>query len=395
VNRKMIVSGLAAGALAVTALSAAMTGASAMPAAQQGLHTVRACSSAVQPGFASCLALGVARGDGTLVVGAKPLAAAFTPAEIQKAYGLTGLSAGGRTAAIVDAFGYPGLEADLAVYRSTNGLPPCTTANGCFKRMDQNGGSSNPPTNPGWDIEQALDVDAVSAACPDCKILVVQANDNSFNNLGIAVNRAAMQPGVAAISNSYGGSGSQSSAYNHPGIAVVASTGDNGFQGGQYPADDTNVVAVGGTSAVRDGSSRGVHESVWAGTGSGCGSKAKPKWQNKAGTTCSGKAMSDVSAVADPGNGGISVYCGSVSGCGGFAQYGGTSLASPIIGAVYTLSGKTSGYPAKFAYKPANKAFLNDITSGSNGSCGVPLCTARVGWDGPTGMGTPLGVGAF
>ncbi len=152
---------------------------------------------------------------------------------------------------------------------------------------------------------------------------------------------------------------------------------------------------MGGTSAFRDGSSRGVHENVWPGTGSGCGTKAKPAWQNGAGTTCSGKAMSDVSAVADPSNGGINVYCGSVSGCGGFAQYGGTSLASPIIGAVYTLSGKTTGYPAKIAYKAKKKKFLNDITSGSNGSCGVPLCTARAGWDGPTGMGTPLGVGAF
>ncbi len=155
-NRRMIFSGLAAGALAVTAMSAIATGASAMPSAQPSAHTVRACPSTVQPGFASCLALGVAGANGKLVVGAKPLAAAFTPAEIQKAYGLTGLNAGGRTVAIVDAFGYPGLEADLAIYRSTNGLPACTTANGCFKRMDQNGGSSNPPTNPGWDIEQAL-----------------------------------------------------------------------------------------------------------------------------------------------------------------------------------------------------------------------------------------------
>jgi len=294
----------------------------------------------------------------------------------------------------VDAFGYPGLEQDLATFRSNFGLPACTTQNGCFKRMDQNGGGSDPPPDPGWDVEQALDVDAVSAACPDCHILVVQATSNTFANLGTAVNRAAQQPGVVAISNSYGGgNGSNSAAYNHPGIAVTASTGDNGFNGGSYPSSDTHVVAVGGTSVFKDSSSRGFHETVWNGAGSGCGTNPRPKWQKAAHTSCSTKASADVSAAADPNNGGLAVYCGTVSGCGGFVQVGGTSESSPIIGAVYALSGNTAGYPAKFPYK--NAGLLFDVTSGSNGGCGVPVCSARAGWDGPTGMGTPNGVGAF
>jgi subtilase family serine protease len=266
--------------------------------------------------------------------------------------------------------------------------------------MDQNGGSSNPTTDEGWDVEQALDVDAVSAACPDCHILVVQATTSSFANLEAAVNRAAAQPGVVAISNSYGCRPGctvpDNSAYNHPGIAVTASSGDIGFDGGSFPATDSKVVAVGGTSVTRDGSARGYHETAWSGAGSGCGNNPKPAWQNAVGTTCATKATADVSAAADPNLGGLVVYCGSVlsqCGSGGFIQVGGTSEASPIIAAVYALSGNTTGYPAKIAYNHPAKLF--DITSGSNGSCGVPVCTARAGWDGPTGMGTPRGVLAF
>jgi subtilase family serine protease len=349
------------------------------------------------PGHASCLAIAVAAASGKVAADTKPLTAAFTPADVQKAYKLTGLSSNGRTVAIVDAFGYPGLESDLATYRSNFGLPACTKANGCLKIMGQTGGAPPNNSNSGWDLEQALDVDSVSAACPDCKIIVVESNDNSWGNLLTAVNTAAAQSGVVAISNSYGGGqmGNQS-AFNHPGIAVVASSGDSGFDGGQYPAEDSNVVGVGGTSVFPDGSQRGFHESVWPGAGSGCGSNAKPSWQNKADTTCNTKAVSDVSAAADPNNGGLAVYCGTVSGCGGWAQVGGTSEASPIIGAVFALSGKTTGYPAKYLYnKKKAKKFLFDVTSGSNGGCGVPVCTARKRWDGPTGMGTPNGVKAF
>jgi subtilase family serine protease len=398
----MIFSGLAAGALAVSGLAAIIPGATAMPAQHSQLagQPLHACSTVQKPGFAQCLAVTTAGANGQIAArksSAAPLFdSGFTPTDVQKAYKLTGLSAGGRTVAIVDAYGYPTLEADLATYRANYGLPPCTTANGCFKRMDQNGGSSNPPTDPGWDIEQALDVDAVSAACPDCKILVVQANSNSWSDLTTAVNRAAMQPGVSAISNSYSGCCGvhDMAAYNHAGIAIVASSGDGGYDTGGYPASDDHVVGVGGTSVTADGSSRGYHETVWPGAGSGCGVNPKPSWQGSADTTCSTKAVSDVSAAADPNLGGLIIYCGSA--CGGWAQYGGTSEASPIIGAVYTLSGKTAGYPAQTLYKKKKaKKGLYDVLTGSNGGCGIPVCTARKGWDGPTGMGTPKGIRAF
>jgi hypothetical protein len=129
---------------------------------------------------------------------------------------------------------------------------------------------------------------------------------------------------------------------------------------------------------------------VWSGAGSGCGHNTKPLWQNHANTTCSTKAVSDVSAAADPGNGGLNVYFN-----GSFIQVGGTSEASPIIAAVFALSGKTAGYPARFSYKAKFRAGLFDVTSGSNGACGVPVCQARALWDGPTGNGTPNGTFAF
>ena len=338
--------------------------------------------------------MALADSSGDIVTSATPLDTAFTPDDIQAAYNLKGLKSGGRTVAIVDAFGYSGLEADLKQFRSTYGLPACTTANGCLTIIDQHGGHNYPPDNAGWDLEQALDVDAVSSACPDCKILVVQSRSNGITSLSKAVRRASMQKGVVAISNSYGGRdrrGPFRNRYNHPGIAVTASTGDSGSQGGSYPADDPHVVAVGGTSVHRpSGDAAGDYtETAWSGAGSGCSrSMEQPVWQKKVDTSCKTRANSDVSAAADPGFGGLNIYY-----AGHFQQVGGTSESSPIIAAVYALSGHTEKYPAAIPYANADK--LNDVTSGSNGSCGVPICTARKGWDGPTGIGTPNGVKGF
>jgi subtilase family serine protease len=298
--------------------------------------------------------------------------------------------------AIVDAYGYPNLERDLTIYRNFYGMPSCTTANGCLKIVDQNGGSSLPRTDVGWSQEQALDVDAVSATCPDCKILVVQAKTASFANLGAAVNTAARSAGVVAISNSYGGGDAPDTTYgtyyNHPGIAVTASTGDNGYQGGSYPASSSYVTAVGGTSLKMSGTTR-VSETVWSGAGSGCSTyNTAIAAASTFSTGCAKRAMADVSAAADPNTGGLSVYAPTTTKSSSWSQYGGTSESSPIIASVYALAG--GGYSNATPY--AHPGSLNDITSGSNGSCPTTQwCNARSGWDGPTGLGTPNGTGAF
>jgi subtilase family serine protease len=360
--------------------------------AQAGVHQVHACAKPTRPGEMACFAVALADADGKMLTSTKahPLVG-FNAADVQKAYNLTGLKSHGATVAIVDAFGYPTLESDLATFRKNNGLPPCTTKSGCLTVMNQHGGSEPPPPNSGWDLEQALDLDMVSAACPDCKIVMVQANRNFNVSLGIAEDRAAKQPGVVAISNSFGGNPRRNEHFfNHPDIAVVASTGDSGWmQYAAYPASDTHVIAIGGTSVFKDTSKRGFHESAWAGAGSGCSRPNRPpKYQTRVKTTCETDATADVSGPADPSNGGLLiVYNGATH------QVGGTSESSPFIAAVYALSGHHNNYPGKLPYRDPGD--LYDVTTGSNGTCGPILCEAGKGWDGPTGLGTPNGVTAF
>ena len=203
---------------------------------------------------------------------------------------------------------------------------------------------------------------------------------------------------MVAISNSFGGSDAPDSTYgkyyNHPNIAVTASTGDNGYQGGSYPASSAYVTAVGGTSLTKaTGTTRGWSESVWSGAGSGCSTYNVAVAPAAFGTGCAKRAMADVSAVADPQTG-LAVYAPTSRTGSTWAQYGGTSLSSPIIAAVYAFSGNVSGYANTLPYQ--NSGALFDVTSASNGSCPTTQwCHARTGWDGPTGLGTPNGVGAF
>ncbi|MGI8578488.1 MAG: carboxypeptidase regulatory-like domain-containing protein [Nocardioidaceae bacterium] len=329
-----------------------------------------------------------------------PPPTALGPADIQSAYNLPSGGAG-MTIAVVDAYGYSSAESDLATFRSYYGLPACTTANGCFTKLDQNGGTNYPPDDSGWALESALDLDAVSSACPQCNIMLVEGNDNSLDNLGTAVDTAVAQ-GAVAVSNSYGVAGetpdelSYDHYYNHPGVAVTASTGDTGDVT-NWPATNPNVAAIGGTTLTQDSSQRGWGETAWADGGSGCSLyEPHPDYQNGIDTNCpNNKAIADISADADP-NTGLAVY--DTLGYSGWLQVGGTSLSSPLVAAMYGLAGTPvpGTYPVTYPYNDPNKANnLNDVTMGSNGSCGNVLCTAGPGWDGPTGLGTPNGVNAL
>ena len=398
-KKSWIAAGAGVAALVAAAVGTGLT-ATASAAPSPKLHPAHVCKSVAAQGEATCHALKMVDAKGIAPMSTSPAASALDPTELQSAYKLTGLSSGGRTVAIVDAYGYTNLERDLGVYRTQFKLPACTKANGCLTVVNQNGSrTSLPRMDTGWAQEQALDVDAVSAACPDCKILVVQASSASFGNLGTAVNTAANWPGVVAISNSYGSTGDAADStygtyYNHPGIAVTASTGDNGYQGGSYPASSTYVTAVGGTSLFAASSTaRGWTESVWSGAGSGCSTyNTALRAASGSDTGCPNRAMADVSAAADPSNGGLAVYYPTSKSSSTWGQFGGTSESSPIIASVYALAG--GGYSNATPY--AHPSSLNDITSGSNGSCPTTQwCTARSGWDGPTGLGTPNGTGAF
>ena len=359
----------------------------------------RACPADPAPGAARCDAQVVTDAAGQPDATSGPAPGSYGPADLRSAYALPSSPAGAPTVAIVDAYDDPRAEADLGVYRAQYGLPACTTANGCFRKVNQNGGTNPPKADAGWAQEISLDLDMVSAACPGCRILLVETRSASFSDLGTGVNRAVAL-GARAVSNSYGGSefSSETSAdlqfFNHPGVAITASSGDSGY-GAQYPAVSRYVTAVGGTSLTRTTSNaRGWSETAWSGTGSGCSVyEAKPAWQTDKG--CPTRAEADVAAVADP-NTGVAVYDSYGAGTGGgWLVFGGTSAGAPIVAGVYALAGNTSAISnASFPYGHA--AALNDVTSGSNGSCAQAyLCTAGAGYDGPTGLGTPRGTGAF
>ena len=357
------------------------------------------CGRVALPGSAICHAHVVTDARGNILPGKKATAdlltapAGYGPSALRSAYKVSGLGSASTTIAIVDAYGYPNAERDLGIYRAQFGLPACTTANGCFRKVNQSGSTYYPYTDTGWDQEQALDLDMVSAMCPNCHILLVQASSPTYGNLATAVNTAA-RLGAHAISNSYGGgeSGSQyyESAYNHNGIAITASSGDEGY-GVEFPASSPHVTATGGTSLYHASNTRGWTETVWSGAGSGCSAVyAKPMWQKDA--LCARRTVADVSAVADPSTG-VAVYGPTGYYGSGWMVFGGTSVAAPLVAGVYGVNGGSVAYGSN----PYNRTpSLFDVLSGSNGYCGgAYLCTGTTGYDGPSGLGTPNRTTAF
>ncbi|MFI6459460.1 putative Ig domain-containing protein [Streptomyces sp. NPDC050528] len=373
--------------------------------AGQKVPTEHLCATAA-PGSAACFAQRRTDIKQQLASAVHADAAAavsgLSPANLHSAYALPSTGGSGMTVAVVDAYNDPNAASDLATYRSNFGLSACTVASGCFKQVSQTGSTTSLPTNDtGWAGEEALDIDMVSAVCPNCNIILVEATSATDANLGTAENEAVAL-GAKFVSNSWGGSESSSqtsedtSYFKHPGVAITVSSGDEAY-GAEYPATSQYVTAVGGTALSTSSNTRGWTESVWKtssteGGGSGCSAyDAKPTWQTDTG--CTKRMEADVSAVADPATG-VAVY--DTYGGSGWAVYGGTSASSPIIAGVYALAGTpgSSDYPAKYPYSHTSN--LYDVTSGNNGTCSTSyFCTAGTGYDGPTGWGTPDGTAAF
>jgi subtilase family serine protease len=400
-------------AVAVVAAIGVFGAGAASAALRLPAHTIRqaSCALDLRAGFSHCNMKLVA------TLKHKPLAAAapaggYGPPDLLSAYNLASAAAsagGSQTVAIVDAYDDKTAEADIGTYRSQYGIAACTTANGCFKKVNQSGvQGSYPSNNQSWSLEISLDLDMVSAICPKCHILLVEATSNSNANLYASENTAA-RLGATEISNSYGGSETSSdpsnnSFFNHPGIAITVSSGDSGY-GVEFPAASPDVTAVGGTSLTRTSNSRGWTETAWSGAGSGCSAyEAEQVWQQSLTPGCTHRAVADVSAVADP-NTGVNVYDSNCSGLNsllgncfsGWGVVGGTSVSSPVIASVYALAGNAASVTYG-SYPYSNTSALNDVTSGSNSSSGCSpafLCTAGTGYDGPTGLGTPNGTAAF
>jgi hypothetical protein len=375
-------------------------GTAAAPSA--GPTVASTCSQNVAPGQFHCFSLRRSDLRHPLAVTGSPHAG-LGPADLKAAYRLPSAS-DGPTVAIIDAYDDPKAESDLAAYRSYYHLPPCTTANGCFRKLNQNGVTRPlPAADTGWAGEIVLDVQMVSATCPACHIMLVESSDAS-SGLFTAV-ATAVRLGAKFVSMSWGGaetgneSAWDSAFFRSTGVVYTAASGDSGFAGmTSYPASSARVVSVGGTTLRRAANARGWSETVWSGSGSGCSSNVtKPAWQSLIpADACTHRAVSDVAAVADPRTG-VAVYqtYGAAT-APGWAVYGGTSAAAPIIAAVYALGGTPGGSDAPASYPYAHRSALNDVTAGSTGSCSAALlCTAATGWDGPTGLGSPSGVAAF
>ncbi len=335
---------------------------------------------------------------------------AYSPAYLQSAYNIASADAAahggvGQVVGIVDADDDPSLLDNVNYYRTFFGLAPCatttvsTTATGCvMEKVNEYGQAAPlPASNVSWGVETSLDVEMVSAICPNCQILIVEASSASIADLGTAVN-TAVSLGANVVSNSYGSSeypneNSDALAYfNHPGVPIVVASGDSGF-GVQFPAASPTVVAVGGTTLIQNSNNgtRSGTETVWSGAGAGCSSyEPKPSWQHDTG--CATRTVADVAAVANPSTG---VWVYDTFGKAGFAIYGGTSVATPIISSMFALASNptdTSFAPASFLY--AGSSDLFHVTSGTDGGCGTYLCNAadsQSGYNGPTGLGTPGG----
>ncbi len=444
----------------------------ALPGGATRYATVRHVCAAPPPARASCLALALvpsrpgASGASLAQAGAGSASAGpaggLTPADLAGAYGFVpAFGGGGQTLAIVDAFDDPKLEEDLAAFDAQYGLPACTAGNGCLEKVGQTGSASELPSadTRGWSVEITLDVESAHSVCPNCKILLVEANSETFADLAAAVNEAVAL-GADEVSNSYGGfetefGASEIAAYDHPGTVVTAASGDSGYLNWDFvfelgaapglpdaPAALPSVVSVGGTSLKLKASGARKSETVWngtgrpsreelkqlAGSGGGCSTRfAAPTWQHEAaGFAAAGcgsaRLDNDVAADGDPFTGFdiYDTYKYEPSFAGGWLTVGGTSLSSPVIAGLFALAGGSHGasYPAATLYAHLGQPSLYDVTAGGNGFCdgeapgpcgepelnellgpldclGTTACDAAPGLDGPAGVGTPNGLVAL
>ena len=408
---------MAAGAVPQAALASAFRPAAGSaagpgsPGASTGGPAIRAACAAPRKGHLRCFALYRPQPAVNAAIAAGARGPAAVPAgwgarDIESAYRLPVSRNPHQTVAVVDAYSTPGLAANLAVYRRQYGLPACTTGSRCLRVVNQAGKASPLPASGvphGWDVETMLDVSMVSAACPRCTILVVQASSASYADLAAAEDTAA-RLGAPVISNSYGArengqAQAYAPAYDHPGHVIVVSSGDTGFTAAQFPASLATVTAAGGTQLARARNKRGWAEQVWdtsqaGASGSGCSAYvAKPSWQHD--PHCPGRAVADVSALAWN----IPIY---EKAQGGWLTVGGTSASAPLIAGVYGLAGNAAKIISGHEYQHAGSLF--DISTGNNdwlgglsgATCGNDyLCTAKKNYDAPTGLGTPNGTGAF
>lgn len=341
----------------------------------------------------------------------------LTPAVLHSAYSLPRTASTRQTVAVVVAYGDPTIERDLHTFSTRFGLSPCTVASGCLRRVNQQGQSkplpAPDPTGGKWTTEAALSTETLHGVCQNCRLLIVEASSEANTDLASAVD-TAVRLGAREISTSYVFTeglfdSGLAKHYDHPGVAITAASGDGGFSyGTNVPASYPGVVAVGGTNLRLGRKGSWAGESAWHSadgtTASGCSSfTAAPSWQSPfaAAVGCAGhRAVVDVAATAGPGAPVFSSTPLTPQGQSGWFDADGTSVSSPIVAGVFALAGglrahQTAGAVLYRHLRQTRNAF-HDLTTGTNGSCGgKPICQARKGFDGVSGVGTPRGLAGF
>ena len=412
--------GLAQGILnmrKLVVLTVALTALAPASAAAKSNRPV--CPGPASAGNARCHAHVVTDARGNPLAGSGP-GSAYGPAQFHGAYGLPTAAPTAQTIAIVDAYDDPSVVNDLNAYSCYYRLADCptgtktATTGSFFTKVNQSGSPSGPwpSKNAGWALEIALDVETAHQTCQTCKVILVEANSSSIANLDAAED-TAFRLGATEISNSWGTSNEysgevteNSAHFDHPGVPITVSSGDSGYGAFGFPAASPTVVAVGGTTLKVtkqvDGSYTYAGETTWSGAGSGCSTTLPAQaWQTAVAdwsqTGCgTNRGVADVAADADPNTGAAVYDTTRYQGRSGWFQVGGTSLSAPLIAGVYALAGNASSQPYAASLAYSNASSLHDVTSGpTTGGCGTIMCSATAGYDGPTGVGTPTGLGGF
>ncbi len=330
----------------------------------------------------------------------------YSPAQVRAAYSINAIpnQGQGQVVAIVDAYDNPNVEADLQQFDSNYHLATCTTQNGCFKKVYATG--TQPPGNTNWGLEMALDVEWSHAIAPAAQILLVEAADNSFDSLLLAVD-VAVANGASVVSMSWGGGEDPTEVdydfhFQVPGVTFCASSGDSGH-GAQYPAASPYVVGVGGTTLVllyavpppSPFTSNYGNESAWHSSGGGTSSyELEPTYQQVVQQT-GFRGIPDVGYLATN----TPIY--DTYGFSGWVTVQGTSIGSPQWAAILGLANSSRVAAGKgtltqtltdlYNYPNSpNYANYHDVTMGNNGNCGAQ-CQAAAGYDYITGIGTPIG----
>jgi hypothetical protein len=383
------VSSVPAPAAAGTALAAGSGGRNRWPGLAK--EAVPACGP-VKAHQARCYALIDRRGQGALTKSGDPRG--YNAIDLRDAYGLDSVPDSGQTVAVVVAYDYPSAEADMNAYRHAFGLPRCTQGSGCFTKINQRGQTRDYPSrDQGWAVEAALDLQMISASCPTCHIVLAEADQPSTGALNKATD-AAVAAGADVTNHSYGiqeytGIRGSNRHYSVDGVTAVSSSGDNGYQPATFPASSPDVVSVGGTVLRHSLNARGWAERAWAYGGSGCSAYfPKPRFQTD--RACGNRTIADLSAVADA----VAVYDTFLpKRYRGWVEVSGTSISSPFVAGMIGAAGAGGIKPGDLYGRP--RAF-HDIAAGANGFClRNYICTAKPGYDGPTGWGTPRGLRAF